>query len=136
MSHLSSPRFLRTVMLLDADSVLLCGVPQVLATAWLARWTGLDHTLLLASGVFLLVYAAFASWIGTRQPIPPPLVLTVILGNVLWAVGCVGLIAAAPPELPAWGHGYLLLNIAAVMLFAALQWVGVRHAQGLVRTAA
>ena len=66
----TSPRFLRTVLLLDAASVLLSGVPQVLATAWLARWTGLEPTLLLASGLFLFVYTAFVGWIGTRQPIP------------------------------------------------------------------
>ena len=50
----TSPRFLRTVLLLDAASVLLSGVPQVLATAWLARGTGLEPTLLLASGLWWL----------------------------------------------------------------------------------
>lgn len=126
----TSPRFLRTVLLLDAASVLLSGVPQVLATAWLARWTALAPTLLLASGLFLFVYSAFVVWIGTRQPIPAAPVWLVIAGNLTWGVGCLGLIALAASDLSFWGVAYLLMHVIAVTLFAALQWAGLRHANG------
>ena len=56
MSVFHSPRFLPTVMLLDAASVLACGVLQLLVTPWMARWTGLAPALLLSSGLFLLAY--------------------------------------------------------------------------------
>ncbi|MCW5631111.1 MAG: hypothetical protein KIT47_19730 [Rhodoferax sp.] len=131
----TSPRFLRTVLLLDAASVLLSGVPQVLATAWLARWTGLEPTLLLASGLFLFVYTAFVGWIGTRQPIPAAPVHCVIAGNLTWGVGCLGLIAMAGSDLSFWGVAYLLMHVVAVTLFAALQWAGLRHANGAWRPA-
>lgn len=136
MFPLSSPRFLRAALLLDAASVLLCGVPQVLFTAWLARWTGLGPTLLLASGVFLLAYAALVLWIGTRQPIPAAPVRLVIAGNLVWGVGCIGLIASAPSGLPFWSLAYLLLHMVAVTLFAALQWAGLRQANGMLQPVA
>ncbi len=128
MSVFHSPRFLPTVMLLDAASVLACGVLQLLVTPWMARWTGLAPALLLSSGLFLLAYATFASWIGTRQAIPSGPVRLVIWGNLAWGVACLGLIFAGPFNLTIWGVAYLLLNVVAVTLFAALQWVGLRQA--------
>ncbi|MCZ4314115.1 hypothetical protein O4H66_11955 [Comamonadaceae bacterium G21597-S1] len=128
MFFATSPRFLRTVLLLDAASVLFSGVPQVLATAWLARWTALDPTLLLSSGLFLFVYSAFVVWIGTRQPIPAAPVRLVIAGNLAWGVGCMGLIAIAASGLSSWGVAYLLMHVVAVTLLAALQWAGLRQA--------
>ncbi len=131
----TSPRFLRTVLLLDAASVLPGGVPQVLATTWLARWTGLEHTLLLSSGLLLFVYAAFVVWVGGRQPIPAAAVRWVIGCNLAWAVGCLGLIAMTASDLSLWGVAYLLVNIVAVTVFAALQWVGLRQANGALHPA-
>ena len=127
MSVFASPRFLRFVMLADAASVLVSGVPQVAVTEWLARWTGLPAQLLMASGLFLLVYGVFASWIGTRSPIPAAPVWLVVMGNSAWGVACGGLIGAGIFNLTAWGLGYLVLNVVAVTVFAGLQWVGLRH---------
>ncbi len=127
MSAYSSPRFLRLVMLADASSVLASGLLQVVATDWLARWTGLPAWLLLWTGVFLLGYAVFAAWIGTRAPIPVALVALVAVGNALWGIACVFLIGAASFQLTFWGIAYLALNVVAVTLFAALQVTGLRR---------
>lgn len=127
MSAFQSPRFLRNVLLLDAASVLLTGAPQVIFTARLAAWTGLPSALLLATGAFLLAYGIFAIWIATRRPIPAALVRLVIAGNLAWGVACLALLAAPPFALTGWGVADLLLNVVAVTLFAALQWLGVRQ---------
>jgi hypothetical protein len=127
MSVLLSPQFLRSVLLLDAASVLASGVPQVAVTAWLASLTGLPSSLLMATGVFLLCYGAFASWVGTRRPIPAAAVWLIIMGNLAWGVACVGLIGVGPFGLTGWGVIYLLLHGVAVTSFAALQVLGVRQ---------
>lgn len=136
MFELQTRRFLRTVMLLDAASVLLSGVPQLLATGWLARWSGLPVGVLWSTGLFLLVYGALACWIGTRRPIPASLVQLVIAGNLAWGVGCIVLLVAGPFAPSYWGTAYLLLHLVAVVVFAALQWSGLRRLAAATRLAA
>ena len=88
MSMFDSPRFLRNVLLADSASCVATGAVQLGFTQTLAQLTNLPAGLLLASGWFLLAYAAVVAIVGTREPIPRALVWVFVAGNLGWAAGC------------------------------------------------
>src|SRR6185436_19055198 len=78
MSMLSSPLFLRRVLLLDALSCVACGLLQLLLNQSMAQWLALPAALLSGTGVFLLVYAAAVAFIATRKPVPRTVVWVLV----------------------------------------------------------
>jgi len=73
--------FLRRAILGDA---VFSGVSALLLTfgaGELAPLLNLPEALLRETGLFLIAYAALVGWLGTRQAMPKPLVVTVIAGN-------------------------------------------------------
>jgi hypothetical protein len=88
-----------------------------------AALLGLPAGLVLGSGLFLLVYAAALVLLARSATVPRALVHGVVAGNLGWAAGCPALAALFPP-LTALGAGYLLLQAAAVAVFAAFQRLG------------
>jgi len=126
MSRFASPRFLRNVLLLDAASCLACGALQVAATGALVPWLGLPAPLLLETGLFLLVYAALVGWIATRRLVPTVWVRLLVVGNLGWALACVGLVFSGLIRPTVLGVGYLVLQAVVVAVLAELQWMGLR----------
>lgn len=128
MSVLSSPQFLRNVLLADAITGLGSGVLQLLFTGTMASMLGLPAGLLTATGVFLLAFAAALAFLATRQPIPRAPVWIVVVGNMGWAVGCVVLLASGVFPVTALGMAYLLVHAVTVFVMAELEWMGLRRA--------
>ncbi len=128
MSVLSSPRFLRNVLLADAASGLGSGVLQLLFTGTMASMLGLPAALLTGTGVFLLAFAAALAFLATRQPVPRGPVWLVVAGNFGWAAGCVVLLASGIYPLTAAGMAYVLVHAVTVILMAELEWMGLRRA--------
>lgn len=127
MSVLSSPRFLRNVLLADALSCFACGALQVSLTDSLSALLGLEHVLLLGTGVFLLVYAVVVCFIATRNPVPRGRVWLLVFGNLGWAVSCVGLLFSSNVHATPLGVAYVVLQAGTVTLLAELQWFGLRR---------
>jgi hypothetical protein len=127
MSIFASPRFLRNVLLADAVSCVATGAIQVLFTAPLAGLLHVPAALLSGAGWFLLAYAAAVAFIGTRDPLPRPLIWLVVVGNLGWAVACGALLASnaiAPGNL---GVAWILAQAATVAVLAELQWTALRR---------
>lgn len=127
MSLFASPRFLRNVLLLDSASGLGSGALQLGALRWLAALTGLPSVLLLASGVFLLLYGIGLAWLASRDPIPAAGVWFLVAGNPVWAVACVALMVGPWLQPTPWGLAYLALHAVSVLVMAQLQWIGLRR---------
>jgi hypothetical protein len=127
MQVIEPSRLLRTAIVIDACASAGSGALQLVATPAMAALCGLPVALLLASGVFVLGYAALLLWMARAAALPRALVRLVIVGNLGWAAGCVAL-ALLLPDLTALGTGYLLLQAAAVALFALLQQAGLARA--------
>ena len=85
MSIVTSPKFLRYVLLADSASCVATGAAQVLLPATLADISRLPAALLMGTGVFLLAYAAVVAFIGTRPTIPRGFVWLFVAGNFGWA---------------------------------------------------
>jgi hypothetical protein len=127
MAIFSSPRFLRNVLLADALSCISCGALQVIFPDAMASLFKLPAPLLLATGWFLLAYAAVVAWIALRTPVPRGLVWLLVAGNAGWAVGCVALLASGAVAPSALGTAWVLAQAVTVALLAELQWTGLRR---------
>lgn len=126
MNFTASPRFLPTVLRLDAASCAATGLLQLAAAPQLAAWFGLPEPLLAATGAFLLAVCAYALW-ASRTPIRRPAVLLLVAGNALWVLGCIALLVASPGT-TTLGQAWLLVQAVAVGLLAELEWTGLRRA--------
>ena len=114
---------------LAADALVsgAVAVLQLALGAALASLLALPHGLLTESGIFLVGYAALLAYLARGAAIPRALVWLLVIGNAGWAAGCVLLIALAHPS--GLGTAYLLIQAATVLVFAGLQWAGLKGSQ-------
>ena len=124
----SSPRFLRSVLWLDAATGVATGALQLLLTGLLASLLGLPETLLVVSGWALFGYVAGISFIATRQFVPAALVWLLIGANLLWVAGCLALLLGDLVTPTLAGKVFIAVQAVAVGLLAEMQWVGLRKA--------
>jgi hypothetical protein len=77
----------------------------------------------------MAAYAA-ALWLAASRPrVSRPFAWAVIVGNSLWVVASVAFVVLGPTALTGLGVAVVLVQTAAVALFADLQFLGVRRAQ-------
>lgn len=127
MSVFASPRFLRNVMLIDAASCLATGALQVLLHQPLSELLRLPAALLSGTGWFLVVYAAVAAVVATREPVPRLPVTVIAIGNFAWAAGCLLLLVAGGLRPSVLGVGWIVAQVLTVLALAELQWMGLRR---------
>ena len=124
--------FLRRALLADA---IFSGVSAVLLTAgagMLAPLFDLPEALLRETGLFLIVYAAFVGWLGTRLSVPKVLVLIVIAGNAAWTLGRIALLLSGAVTPNLLGEIVVAAQAMATGAFAELQYIGLRKSSGEV----
>ena len=119
--------FLRRVMLADAALSGATGAAQLAAGHWLSGLLGLPAGLLYWTGLVLVAYALAVAWLARRPGLSPPAVRAVIGVNLVWALGCVGLLLPGWVRPGALGVGWVLLQAAVVLVFAGLQYLCLRR---------
>ena len=67
-----------------------------------------------------------------RPAVPRVAVWVPIVLNVLWAVECVVFAGNVRPSPTLLGEGFIALQVTAVLVFAALEFVGLRRACAIV----
>ncbi|MBC7576732.1 MAG: hypothetical protein H7312_05135 [Tardiphaga sp.] len=87
----------------------------------------LPEPLLLESGLFLIAYAAFVGWLGSRRLMPRAMVVLIIAGNALWTLGSVTLLFSGMVSPSLLGLAFVALQAIAVGAFAELQYLGLRR---------
>mgnify|MGYP006952617841 CR=1 FL=1 len=92
----------------------------------------LPETFLREVGLFLIAYAAFVGWLGTRQSMMKALVLVVISGNAAWTLGSVALLFSGTVSPNALGMAMVVAQAMATGVFAELQYIGLRRSGGAV----
>lgn len=122
MKTIESSPLLKTALLADAAVSAAAAALQLLAPDLVAELTRLPRVLLVETGGFLAVYVAMLVAMARATRLRAPLVWVVVLGNVGWAVGCLGL--AASGIAGALGVAFLLGQAAAVVVFAVLEYRG------------
>ncbi len=125
---ITTTRFLRTALLLDAGMSGASGLALVAAPQAIGQATALPGGLLLGAGLFFLPYAALLAWLATRPAVPRWVVGVLAAGNLLWAVECAALPLLGLVAPNGWGIAFLAAQAVAVAVFAQLYVMAMRRA--------
>jgi hypothetical protein len=129
MSTLIPSRLLKTTLLLDA---IVSGAVAALQLAFggaLAALLDLPGPLLFESGLFLVAYVLLLLAMVRSERLWSWLVVAVIVGNLGWALGALGLVSLLPTPPNGLGIAFLALHALAVLGFAAFEFFGLRASQ-------
>lgn len=134
MSQVSVSTFLQRVLVADGAIGLVSGLVMALGGASLEGLLGLPAWLLVPAGLSLFVYTAAVFWMARRASVPRGAMWVLIAINVAWAVDCVA-IAAGPWFAPTGlGHAFLAAHVITVLVFAELQFMGLRRGDSAARS--
>lgn len=124
--------FLRRALQADAIFSGAGAVIFTLGAGELAPLFDLPEALLRETGLFLIVYAAFVGWLGTRQSFPRILAGIVVVGNAAWTLASIALLfsGAVTPNL--LGEAAVVAQAIATGIFAELQFIGLRRSSDMV----
>lgn len=126
----SSP-FLRRAFAADAVASGAVGVLLAFGGATLESLTGLQAALTEPAGYFLIAYAAFVGFLGLRATLPAAAVWLVIVGNAIWALESLMLLAMGWAQPTLVGYAFVIGQAMAVAAFAELQLMGLRRSARL-----
>jgi hypothetical protein len=129
---ITSSTLLRRALLADAVFSGAAGLALTFGAAPLATLLQLPQALLLETGLFLIVYAAFVGWLGSRPLAPKPLVLLVIAGNAAWTIGSIALLFSGLVTPNVLGEIFVAAQAVGTGVFAELQYMGLRRSAGAV----
>lgn len=118
---------LRFALRLDAVASFATGLALTLFFTPLATLFALPATLLLGAGLFSIGYALVIGTMSRKARLPGWTVWAVIVGNFAWALECALLAFGDFAEPTYVGKAFLVLQAAAVFVFAELQWFGLRR---------
>jgi hypothetical protein len=135
MQTIQPNRFLRGALLADAAVSGAVAALQLALTGALAELLQLPHLLLIGTGAFLAAYVALLIALALSTRVWAPLIWLVVVGNVAWALGCVGLLVNAQVTPSALGNAFVVVQVAAVLVFAALEYKGMVESLGMARAA-
>ena len=126
--------FLRLALKLDAAASGAVGVLMLLAAGMVVgnerpfvNLLGTPVALLASAGLFLVAFAVFVWISGTRRRTSGTAARTVVAINALWVLASVAIVATGSFPLTALGVLFILVQAAAVTLFAALQVFGLHR---------
>ena len=120
-------RLLRLALVIDAVATGALATLQLALPDALSRLLVLPRSLLLETGAFLVAYVLLLVVMARSQRLWSWLVKTVVVGNSLWAVGCVALLATGAVVPGALGVAYVAMQALAVLVFAGAQYLGLRQ---------
>ncbi len=110
------------LMLLAAGTVVGDGRPFVVLL-------GIPLAVLVSVGLFLIAFAAFVWIAGSRRRVSGPGAWAAVAINVAYVAGCIVVVAGGWLPLSALGVAFVLAQAAAVALFVALQYLGLRRSR-------
>lgn len=135
MASLQTRFSLRFILLFDAAACLGMGALLVGLAGPLAGLLAMPAPLLFWAGMILFPVALFMGVVALWLPGNQPAVMLVILGNVLWVVACVVLLAGLiTPN--ALGVAFVLGQAVFVAVLARLEQLALRAACPRQREAA
>ena len=91
-----------------------------------AGLTQIPAGLLMSAGLSLFPIAAFIAIVAMRPATWPLGVWLIVLGNVVWVAGSLGLLLADSIAPNGLGYAFLIVQAMAVAVLAELEVMGVR----------
>src|SRR5690606_31591145 len=102
------------------------GLLGLLATGWLSTRFGLPEGLLRWASLLMLPWMVALGTTASRESISLVAVRAVIGVNLLWVAASLGLLLSGATSPTTLGAAFMLIQAAAVLLFAVLQYAGLR----------
>jgi hypothetical protein len=124
--------FLRRALIADAIFSGVAALGFAFGAGAFASLFSLPEAFLRDVGLFLIAYAAFVGWLGTRRTMMRMLVLLVIAGNAAWTLGSMALLFSGSVSPNAFGMVMVVTQAIATGVFAELQYIGLRKSRGTV----
>jgi hypothetical protein len=118
--------FLRRSLLADAIFSGIGAAGFTLGAGVFASLLNLPETLLRETGLFLIAYAIFVGWLGTRASMPKALILIVVAGNAAWTLASIGLLLSGMVSPNLLGEIVVVAQAIATGVLAELQYIGLR----------
>lgn len=116
---------IRPLLLLDAMTCTVMGSVLLLGRSPIAGLTGLPEPLLLWAAIVLFPVALFMAATGLGDPVNRSAAQVVVLGNILWVLASL-LVIALVTSVTALGVSFILVQAAAVAVLAWLEHVALR----------
>ena len=133
MSNLIQPSvFLRRALVADALVSAVVGAVMALGANALQDLLGLPASLLLLAGAAMFPYVAYLLWLARRPTVPRAAVWVPIVLNVVWAIDCALLLFGGSVRPTLLGEAFVVMNIVTVLLFAELEYIGLRRTCAIV----
>jgi hypothetical protein len=124
-------RLLRQSLKLDAAASGALGVLLAAGGAVLDELLGIPAEVLVPVGGFLVLYAASLWFLGTRARVSRPAAWVIVAGNLVWVAASVVAAVAGWWSPTALGVAVVLAQAAAVVVFAELQFAGLRRSRAV-----
>jgi hypothetical protein len=122
-------RLVRGALKLDAAASGAAGVLSLVAGPVLDGVLGLPLALLWPAGLVFIGWAASLWLAASRAEVSRPVVWSVIVLNLVYVAASVVVVAAGWFSLTTAGIAFMLVQAAAVAVFAELQFLGLRRLQ-------
>lgn len=129
LARIRETPLLRWALELDGITIALNGLVYLLAAGWVGDKLGLPTGLLYAAGAFLIVMGPIVFAVSMRREAPVLWVGAIIVLNAVWAIDSVIVVAAGWFDLTTAGTVWILLQAAVVVVFAELEWMGLKRAR-------
>lgn len=127
MSSLSPSTLLRYALIGDAVASGATGLLLALGAGALTQLLGFPEPLMREAGLILLPYAAAVAYIGTRETMSRRSVWAVIALNAIWAADSMILIVSGWVSPTMLGYAFVLAQALVVIIFAEMQYFGLRR---------
>lgn len=124
--------FLRRALIADAIFSGIAALGFAFGAGVFATLFNLPEALLRETGLFLIAYAAFVGWLGSRQTMTRALVLIVIVGNAACTLGSIALLFSGSVSPNLLGMVMIVAQAIATGVFAELQFIGLRRSSDAV----
>ena len=120
---------LRNAFMLDAVVSGAAAVLMIAGAPFLEPLLQLPQPLLIGAGLVLVPYVALLVALSRRPTVSRLMVIDVIGLNVLWSAASIGLLFTGWVEPSALGYAFVIIQAAAVALFAEIQFIAMRRAE-------
>lgn len=124
--------FLRYVLLADAATCLGCGLLLSIGGGFLQDMLGLPTQLMFYSGLSLLPFAGLLIYSATRKSISKTVVCVIIGLNLLWTIDSFLLLVSGYVAPTTFGYIFVIFQALGVLMFADLEFIGLRKAEVIV----
>lgn len=128
---LSPDSALRRALMLDAVMSGACAILLLAGTGALAGLLGLPEALLFASGLVLVPFVALLIWLMRAARPSAAGIRAVVAINLAWSVASIALLLSGLVDPTPLGTAFVIVQAAAVLVFAVLQAKALRRTVSL-----